>query len=55
MRLDPIRRSRRAEPQSRGEAERRGHADGDALAMHQPRAIVMVEPLQRVAEGVAEV
>ena len=55
MRLDPIRSGRRAKPQSRREAERRGHADGDALAMHQPRAIVMVEPLQRMAEGVAKV
>ena len=31
------------------------HADGDALAMHQPRAVIFGQPLQRMAEGVAEI
>ena len=38
-----------------GETEGADHADGDTLAMHQPRAIIVRQPLQRMAESVAKV
>ena len=45
----------RAQAEVAREAERRGHADRDALAMDEPRRIVAGQLLQGVAEGVPEV
>ena len=44
-----------AKAQRPGEVEGEPHADGNALAMHQPGAVIGDDGLQRVAERVAEI
>ena len=55
MRLDAGRIVGARKVQPGREPMRQRHADGDALAMHQPRAVIGGRGFQRVAEGVAEI
>src|SRR6202042_335589 len=45
----------RAQTQVTGEPKRQRHADGDALAMHEPSRIIIGQLLQGVAKSVPEV
>ena len=58
-RLEVVLHAHRVLPRAQAEfarkAERAGHADRHALAMDEARAVVARQPLERVAEGVAEI
>ncbi|QTK81333.1 Hypothetical protein AT6N2_L0403 [Agrobacterium tumefaciens] len=55
MRLDARGIVRAGEVEASGELVGQHHADGDAFAVHQPRAIVIGCRFQRVTEGMAEI
>ena len=55
MRLDPRGVLPRAQTKVARETERRGHADGDALAVHEPRRIIVGQILQGMAKGMPKI
>ena len=55
MRLDPRGVLPGAQTQVTGETKRQGHADGDALAVHEPSRIIVGQLLQGMAKGMPKI